>query len=131
MGVETREEKPRQRHGMAGMSSNIQRLFHKRSVLSQRTTSTFDGHFAHGKPGWWTKQMLVDRSLRSMAGFTTVCAFIMLIILLSYIPDFVHRLNPHSTSVGGKSGESCGQMETRNVVCLVWIEFVVLTWLIN
>jgi hypothetical protein len=61
--------------------------------------------------------MLVDRSLRSMAGFTAVCAVIMLIILFSYLPAFTKRLNHYSTSVGGRDGESCGTAESRNVVC--------------
>jgi len=107
---------PRQR---SGFQSNLQRLWHKKSVLSTRTVSTFDGNFAHGRPGLWYKQMLVDRSLRSMAGFTALCAVIMFIITMSYIDDFAHRLNLHTTSVGGKDGESCGTMEQRNVVCLI------------
>lgn len=53
-----------------------------------------------------------------MAAFTAVCAVIMLIITLSYISDFAHRLNLKTTSVGGKDGESCGSMEQKNVVWL-------------
>jgi hypothetical protein len=106
-------EEPRQR---IGMSAGLHRLWHKKSVLTQRTNSTFDGNFAHGKPGWWNKQMLVDRSLRSMAVFTTMCAVIMWIIVFSYLGPFVTRLNRNSTSVGRKDGESCGEAETRNVV---------------
>ncbi|TVY37706.1 hypothetical protein LOCC1_G007239 [Lachnellula occidentalis] len=104
---------PRQRAGFRG---NIQQLWHKKSVLSTRTVSTFDGNFAHGKPGLWYKQMLADRSLRSMAAFTAVCAVIMLIITLSYVGDFANRLNLKTTSVGGKDGESCGSMEQKNVL---------------
>lgn len=107
-------EEPRQRNGM---SAGIQRLWPKKSVLSQRTMSTFDGNFAHGKPGWWIKQMLVDRSLRSMAAFITICAVIMWIIVFSYLGPFTTRLNRNSTSVGRKEGESCGEAETRNLVC--------------
>lgn len=59
--------------------------------------------------------MLVDRSLRTMALFTTACAAIMLIILISYLPDFARRISHSSTSVGGDSGESCAEMESRNV----------------
>jgi len=60
--------------------------------------------------------MLSDRSLRSMAGFTAMCAVIMLIITLSYVGDFANRINLNTTSVGGKDGESCETMERRNVV---------------
>ncbi|TVY89857.1 hypothetical protein LAWI1_G004089, partial [Lachnellula willkommii] len=109
---------PRQR---TGFKDNIQQLWHKKSVLSTRTVSTFDGKFAHGKPGLWYKQMLADRSLRSMAAFTAVCAVIMLIITLSYIGDFAHRLNLNTTSVGGKDGESCESMEKKNVAVHLFI----------
>ncbi|TVY43133.1 hypothetical protein LSUB1_G001320 [Lachnellula subtilissima] len=109
---------PRQR---TGIRDNIQQLWHKKSVLSARTASTFDGNFAHGKPGLWYKQMLADRSLRSMAAFTAVCAVIMLIITLSYIGDFANRLNLKTTSVGGKDGESCGSMEQKNVAVHLFI----------
>ena len=97
------------------MSAGVQRLWHQKSTLSQRTTSTFDGNFAHGRPGLWSKQMLVDRSLRSMAAFTTICAVIMWIIVFSYLDPFAHRVNRNSTSVGRKNGESCGEAEVRNV----------------
>jgi len=60
--------------------------------------------------------MLVDRSLRSMAVFTTLCAIIMFIIVFSYIKAFRTRLNLKSTSVGGKDGESCETSERRNLV---------------
>ncbi|TVY83717.1 hypothetical protein LSUE1_G002566 [Lachnellula suecica] len=105
----------------SGIQGNLQRLWHKKSVLSQRTVSTFDGNFAKVKPGLWTRQMLTDRSLRSMAAFTAMCAFIMLIITCNYIGDFVHRLNLHTTSVGGKDGESCETMEQRNVAVHLFI----------
>lgn len=94
----------------------MKRLFHKPALLKARTQSTFDGDFAHGRPGWWHKQMLVDRSLRSMAAFTAVSAVIMLIILISYLPAFANRVNHNSTSVGGKAGTSCSTSESRNVV---------------
>lgn len=66
--------------------------------------------------------MLVDRSLRSMAGFTAVCATVMFIIILSYLPAFANRLNTHSTSVGGRSGESCDVIEKKNVVCALSVK---------
>ena len=67
--------------------------------------------------GWWKRQMLVDRSLRSMAALTSIFALIMIIICISYMSDFVTRPNKNTTSVGGKTGESCKTMEGRNVVC--------------
>lgn len=60
--------------------------------------------------------MLVDRSLRSMAGFTSVCAIVMLIIVCCYLPAFKKRLNTHSTSVGGKDGENCSTSQSRTIV---------------
>lgn len=60
--------------------------------------------------------MLVDRSLRSMAGFTLVCAIIMGIIMISYLRPFYTRLNKHSTSVGRKEGESCESLKSKNMV---------------
>ena len=128
-GQNEKGEEPRQRTGIsagkgAGMSAGIQRLWHKKSVLSQWTASTFDGNFAHGKPGLWSKQMLVDRSLRSMAVFTAVCAVIMWIVVFSYLGPFSDRLNPNSTSVGRKDGESCSEAETRNVATHLFINIV-------
>jgi hypothetical protein len=67
--------------------------------------------------------MLVDRSLRSMAVFTATCAVIMFIIIFSYLKDFMTRLNTHTTSVGGSSGESCSEAESRNVVCSTTVRF--------
>lgn len=100
-----------------GVKSKVQQWWPGRPHLRQRT-STVEGHFAHGKPGWWGKQMLVDRSLRSMAGFTTLCALIIFIIIFSYLPQFRSRLNLNSTSVGGRTGESCKTLEKKNVVCM-------------
>lgn len=67
--------------------------------------------------GWWWHQMLVDQSLRSMAALTTVFALMMVILCFAYFGDFANRPNKKSTSVGGKSGESCSAMERSNVVC--------------
>jgi hypothetical protein len=61
--------------------------------------------------------MLVDRSLRSMAGFTAVFTIVMFIVVFSYLSDFKNRINRHSASVGGKAGESCDVIEKQNVVC--------------
>lgn len=76
----------------------------------------FSGHFEDGKPGWWKKQVLVDRSLRSMTGFVLICTLIMIIIIFSYMKDFMNRINKNSTSVGGRIVESCNVLERKSVV---------------
>ncbi|KAI9644228.1 hypothetical protein NHQ30_007583 [Ciborinia camelliae] len=113
---------PRLRSGSGVTSSNLKRLWTKSTAFTKpRTANTFDGHFAQGKDGWWKKQMLVDRSLRAMAGFTFLCAIIMFIIMIVYLPAFYNRLNKQSTSVGGKDGESCKSMESKNTVSRIII----------
>ncbi|CZR53379.1 uncharacterized protein PAC_03257 [Phialocephala subalpina] len=102
---------------------NIRKLYPKTINFMRQPSnaSSFDGTFAHGKPGWWKKQMLSDRSLRSMAGFTLICAVIMFVIIFSYLKDFVGRINKNTTSVGGKDGEKCSTMEARNVAVHLFI----------
>ena len=56
--------------------------------------------FASGRKGWWKEQMLVDRSLRTMAGLTSLFALIMAIICFKYLPQLAERPNQSSTSVG-------------------------------
>lgn len=113
------EQTPRQRNGI---KAGVKRLFDKKDDFFTPQSAVRMGRpFATGKPGWWDKQMLVDRSLRSMSLFTAACALTMFIILCVYLPDFAHRLNPHSTSVGVNVGESCGTMEARNVVAHLFI----------
>lgn len=106
------------------------RAIWRKKKASDNTSSAFDGNFAHGKPGWWKRQMLVDRSLRSMAGFTSVCAIVMLVLVCCYLPAFKNRINTNSTSVGGKDGEKCSTSESRTIVsafektCLqLWTNF--------
>ena len=72
--------------------------------------------FASGRSGWWKEQMLVDRSLRSMAGLTSLFALIMVIICIKYLPELLGRHNETSTSVGSNSGVSCERLEGTNVV---------------
>ncbi|TEY44889.1 hypothetical protein BOTCAL_0342g00130 [Botryotinia calthae] len=106
----------------SGVTSNMKRIWSKSTAFTKpRPQSSFDGHFAQGKDGWWKKQMLVDRSLRSMAGFTFLCTIIMFIIMVAYLPAFNSRLNKQSTSVGGKDGESCHSMESRNIAVHLFI----------
>ncbi|KAB8290190.1 hypothetical protein EYC80_011059 [Monilinia laxa] len=112
---------PRLRNG-SGVTSNLKRIWTKSTAFTKpRPPSSFNGQFAQGKDGWWKKQMLVDRSLRSMAGFTLLCAIIMGIIMTAYLEPFYARSNKHSTSVGGKEGESCESMESRNIVVHLFI----------
>jgi hypothetical protein len=58
-----------------------------------------------------------------MAAFTAICAMIMWIIIFSYLGPFTTRLNPNSTSVGRRDGESCAEAETRNVINHLFINF--------
>ncbi|KAM3074282.1 hypothetical protein ACMFMF_006297 [Clarireedia jacksonii] len=120
-GTESVKGEARQRNRLGG---NVKRIWSKGTAFTKGTPSTFDGHFAHGKDGWWKKQMLVDRSLRTMAGLTFLSAMIMLIIIIAYLPSFTRRLNKHSTSVGGKEGESCSSMESRNIAVHLFINIV-------
>ncbi|RFU28743.1 hypothetical protein B7463_g7594, partial [Scytalidium lignicola] len=117
----------RQRHPGA---PHTPRLF-KKPTLFLRRKSTFDGHFATGKPGWWKKQMLVDRSLRAMAAFTAVCAIVMMVILIVYLPAFKRRLNHHTTSVGAGNGESCSVMERRNVQLVTSLKVSEIPWALS
>lgn len=71
---------------------------------------------ASGGKGWWREQMLVDRSFRSMAGLTSLFAFIMMIICIRYMPELLGRKSQGSTSVGSKIGQSCRSLEGTNVV---------------
>ncbi|MCJ1267875.1 hypothetical protein MMC22_007761 [Lobaria immixta] len=72
--------------------------------------SSVSAEFVTGGKGWWKQQMLVDRSLRTMAALTATFALIMVITCLAYLGDFVHRKNPYSTSVG-RSNQSCKNVE--------------------
>ena len=71
---------------------------------------------APGGSGWWKQQMLVDRSLRTMAGLTTIFALILLVLSIRYLPDLVARKSMNSTSVGSQSGQDCRSLETTNSV---------------
>ena len=95
---------------------NRSRAYTQGSLDSQ--PSVFQGGFATRKSGWWKRQMLVDRSLRSMAALMTVFAFAMVVLCASYFSAFLRRGSSHSTSVGARVGESCKAMETQNTVCL-------------
>ncbi|MCJ1269420.1 hypothetical protein MMC22_009312 [Lobaria immixta] len=76
---------------------------------------SLSGEFATGGKGWWKQQMLVDRSLRSMAALTGTFALIVLIICLAYLPHLVGRKNKHSSSIGG-SLQNCESVQRKGVV---------------
>ena len=103
---------------------NVYKRKSRRSVASTTTLisgdqkSKFDGEFAVIDGGWWHRQMLVDRTLRTMAGTTTLFALVMLIICFGYIRPFIERVNLNSTSVGGKEGIDCATVERQDVVSL-------------
>jgi hypothetical protein len=59
----------------------------------------FNGNFVKSKTGWWKRQMLVDRSLRTMSALTSVFAIIMWIVVFACLKSFSHRTNKNSTSV--------------------------------
>ena len=71
---------------------------------------------ASGGSGWWKEQMLVDRSLRTMAGLTSMFALIMVIISIRYFPELLARRSANSTSVGSHTGQDCKSLETTNIV---------------
>lgn len=75
-----------------------------------------DPQLVSGGSGWWKEQMLVDRSLRTMAGLTSMFALIMMILSIRYLPDLLASKNETSTSVGSQTGQDCGSLETTNVV---------------
>ena len=72
--------------------------------------------FTSGGRGWWKQQMLVDRSLRTMASLTSMFALIMMILSIRYLPDLFARKSINSTSVGSQSGQDCRSLETTNSV---------------
>ena len=67
---------------------------------------------------WWKRQMLVDRSLRVMAGLTVVFALVLLAVCLYHLKPFLNRLNKNSTSVGWGDGDDCATVENKNIVRL-------------
>ena len=77
----------------------------------------FEATPALTRPGWWQDQMLFDRSLRSMAILMTFYATILTVVCIAYSKDFKHRGNPHSTSVGSKTGRSCKSLQGIDIVC--------------
>lgn len=87
-----------------------------RHADASEENGTNNSRFASGRRGWWKEQMLVDRSLRSMAALTFSFALIMTIVCVIYMPDLIRRHNGTSTSVGSKTGHSCQSLEASNAV---------------
>ena len=83
---------------------------------SARGNSSSDQQFTVRQEGWWDRQMLVDRSLRSMAALTTVFAIIMIALCCTYMSDSINRPNRQTTSVGSKELTSCVTTENTSVV---------------
>ena len=80
---------------------------------------------SNGK-GWWKEQMLVERSLRSMAALTSIFALIMVVTCARYFGDFVSRKNKKSTSVGVKL-QGCENIERTDVVSYAMRPFAAAT----
>ena len=87
--------------------------------------------FATGEGGWWSRQMLVDRSLRFMTALTTVFATIMIAICCAYMSDFVNRSNRQSTSVGSRNPQDCTSTGNANVVFIIFSEEPLLSFYIK
>ncbi|OAL47207.1 hypothetical protein IQ07DRAFT_133397 [Pyrenochaeta sp. DS3sAY3a] len=71
-------------------------------------------------PGVWKDQLLVDRSLRTMAATMTLFAVAMIILIATHAKFFSNRSNRNTSSVGGDTG-SCETVTTRNTVFLLLI----------
>lgn len=53
--------------------------------------------------GVWKDQLLVDRSLRSMAALTALFAIAMIIVVATRLKSFYERANKFTSSVGGET----------------------------
>ncbi|KAL9111596.1 MAG: hypothetical protein Q9187_007910 [Circinaria calcarea] len=102
-------------YSLTCLGSNRPESSTQSSVCGYQAES-FREEFAVGRGGWWKRQMLVDRSLRLMAGLMTVFAAIMVLTCAVYFRTFLQRENRHSTSIGAKIGEQCDTVETRTTV---------------
>lgn len=69
------------------------------SLLGSETSMPEERNATRPGHGWWSEQMLVDRSLCGMAALTSLFAFIILVISISASPSFSSQLrkNPNST----------------------------------
>lgn len=89
----------------------------KESIREHRSYET---EYARIGRGLWKDQLLVDRSLRSMALLTTVFAIAMLIVIFTNLKAFAQRPNKQSTSVGGEP-QSCKAVARINTALLLVI----------
>ncbi|KAF1851391.1 uncharacterized protein K460DRAFT_272419 [Cucurbitaria berberidis CBS 394.84] len=71
--------------------------------------------------GVWKDQLLVDRSLRTMAATMTAFAIAMIILIATYATHFNGRPNPNTTSVGGDNTRSCKDVTKTNTALLLLI----------
>lgn len=70
--------------------------------------------------GVWKDQLLVDRSLRTMAATMTIFAIAMIILIATYAKHFNSRTNPNTSSVGGGT-KSCKDVTKTNTALLLLI----------
>lgn len=70
--------------------------------------------------GVWKDQLLIDRSLRSMAALMTLFAAGMIILIALYAKHFRDRANANTTSVGGDA-RSCKDVTYTNTAMLLLI----------
>lgn len=82
------------------------------SLLGSETSMPEERKATRPGHGWWSEQMLVDRSLCGMAALTSLFAFVIFIISISASPSFSNQLqkNPNSTSIAFQDG-TCGSLE--------------------
>ncbi|ORY16525.1 hypothetical protein BCR34DRAFT_93060 [Clohesyomyces aquaticus] len=69
--------------------------------------------------GVWNDQLLVDRSLRSMAATTAVFAVAMIIVIATNLGSFSDRANKFTSSVGGKAKDCTSVTHTNTALLLL------------
>ena len=107
--------------GLARRSTHHRQSAHH--LTTGHNSTDFEKGLTVGEKGWWRRQMLLDRSLRSMAFLMTLFALAMFVLCAAYFRDFLNRGNRRSTSVGGAKGQSCGKIESMNVVSCMLTTF--------
>lgn len=70
--------------------------------------------------GVWQDQLLIDRSLRSMAVLTTLFAIGMIVVVATHMEPFRSRANKYTSSVGGEP-MNCSTVTHTNTVLLLLI----------
>jgi hypothetical protein len=87
---------------------------------SAKRHSTADIKPARIGRGVWKDQLLVDRSLRTMAALTTIFAIAMVIAISTHMKAFLTRTNKFSSSVGWET-KDCKQVTYTNSALLFLI----------